>query len=262
MRAIVRRPRRRRLVPAFIPLLACLAAASACCLPSGGQPFGPLAAERLLLELPAAPEAWTGLPELSFRLSWRDGEGRFRSAWLDAGSRLEVRVRRGLPQALLAEPYSLGRPLRPAGALYPVGLGKEGRLPLDWRGGWAASVFRTLEEGGEDPAAYDFGRLSRELEARGGDPWATLAPLAAAGLLASGRFRADRLDPPPRFPVSLPGPGPWWPESPLAAGPAPDSEGGGWAVGLEPGFHRYYGPGRLLSAQVEATGEAMVLVSP
>lgn len=259
MSALVpRRERRAGLFPAFLPLLAGLAGVAAC-----GLPFGPASRERLLVELPPAPEAWSGLPGLAFRLSWRDEEGRLRSAAILPGSAREVTLRRGLPQALLAEPESLGRPLRAAGALYPAGLGGEaGRLRLDWREGWTASVFRILEEGGDEPAAYDFGRLSRELTAAGGDPWATLAPEVAAGLLASGRFRADRLDPPPRFPVALPGPGPWLPESPLAPAPAANPGGEGYAALLEAGFHRFYGPAATLSVQVDGEGGALVVPSP
>lgn len=243
----------------FLPLLA------ASCLSCGGPGFP---GHELLLVLPEAPEAWSGLPELEFELSWRGEEGRLEEAQAKPGERLRIRVARGSCQAILALPRSgasgLGRYLRPAGALYPEALeGGESSagaelLRLGWAGGYAASVWRELERGGLDPAGYDINRLVASALEKGPDPW-KLEPLEVAARLASSSFRIGLYTEGERFPVSLPG-SPWAPESPFAAPPSvvpgagPSSLAADSGTELGPGLWRFLGPSETLLVRVEEDG--------
>jgi len=204
--------------------------------------------------LPEAPSSWAALAGLRMSLSWRDPGGCLRRAEAEAGSYIDIEVERGFPQALLAQTFSSGKQLLPAGALYPEALvgGKVDELRLDWRGVYAASVALALEGGGIDPSGFDLYALVDGAIARAGDPW-LVAPLEAARRLAEGSFRIDRYKAPKRFDLSLPGPAPWIPESPFASAP----EGEALSVKLPEGLWRFVGEGRELFASVDAKGAAI-----
>jgi hypothetical protein len=249
-------------------LLSVLLFSSSCALPD-------LSSERLLLSFPEPPPSWAFLGLSSFRVRWRDASGLGREAVVEAGGKLEVSVRRGGFQALLAYPEGRGRGLAPAGALYPEGLeardpyGLEAEprpLGLSWAGGWLASVCSRLEAGGLEPEGFDLGGLARLAEA--GDPWLA-EPGAVALRLSEGRFRSSLVSGPTLFTVALPGPGPWAPESPLA--PAPRAATGEAAAGeadspfeaeLPEGCHLFVGLGESLLVSVDGKGSSCLVRRP
>jgi hypothetical protein len=250
-------PRPRR--APFLSLLAASFLAVGC---DSLSPFSGPGAHRLLLVLPAIPGSWRALQGLKFRLSWKGVGGRWENAIADPGSEREIEVQRGRFQAVLAEPILGTRLLRPAGALYPQMLsgpifglpaGRD-RLELDWMGGYEASVARALERADLDPQAYDIVRLGDEARARVSDPW-VLSALDAARKLAAGGFRSDYFKEPIRFPASLPGPGPWAPESPFAA--APVAAGGEWSALLPAGSSLFLGESLDLLVSLDEAGTAV-----
>jgi hypothetical protein len=240
---------------------ACFAAALpalflASCSPDGWGLPRAMEAHEIRAFFPSVPASWTFLPGLKMSLSWRDPEGRLRSAEAEPGSSLCIEVERGFPQALIASPSSSGKPLFPAGALYPEALvarkGGEERdqLRLDWRGGYAASVAAALEKGGVDPSGYDLYALVDEAVSRAEDPW-LVSPLATARRLAESDFRIDSYRKPKRFSLGLPGMGPWAPESPFAPGPEASS------VRLPEGLWRFVGIDEELFVSVDKKGKAI-----
>ena len=226
---------------------------------------GPPAVHRLDVALPEPPASWACLPDLRFELRWRDAAGLERSSDASPGSRVQIEVKRGRPQAILALPAPCSRgmepmePMEPAGALYPEALEAtdSDALSLDWPGGYAASIALDLESAGLDPWAYDLSRLAAEGLARSGDPW-LLPALEAARRLAEGSFRADAFRERSRSAVVLPGPGPWAPESPFAA--APLGSGEGPLAMLPEGLSRFVGPAGELLVSVDAEGNATCLI--
>ena len=232
---------------------------------------GPFMEDAVLVRLPETPGAWAGAADIRFRLEWRDTGGIARSVLAGPGEEVEIVLRRGLGQEVLAYPeYIRGcgsRSLRPAGALYPYGLsgrvggGWEGcRLELGWEEGWIASVSRRLAAGGQDPRAFNLTRLSAELASRGVDPW-FIDPAEAARRLAAGNFKASLIVEPERFPVGLPAGGPWLTESALAPSPVA-GPGGTWSVALPAGVSILVGPGSSLAIEVGAEGQASIVSLP
>ena len=219
-------------------------------------------AHRLRVVLPPFPSAWASLPDQRFALSWRGVRGERRSLSADPGSVVEIEVERGYPQSVLAIPSSAGRGLKPAGALYPeaiaargvavrgVAAGSDGadELVLDWMGGYVAQVAAELEGSGLDPRLYALGRLAREAESRGADPWILGAP-ETARRLAERSFRATAFCDPKRYACSLPVGGAWAPESPFAL--APRASGGGVEADLPAALWRFQG----LDAELLVSGE-------
>ena len=241
------------------PFISLLALSLASC----SSPLGFPGLHRLVLLLPEAPASWSCLGEPSFELEWIGADGRREAARGGPGGRIEVRLPRGLSQAIVARPRLAGHELSPAGALYPsrlaAGEGRfvlpgsgPGELALDWAGGYAAEVWRQLEDWGLEPRRFDLARLAGEAASRAADPWAALAPREAARRLAAGCFRADALRERAAFPASLPGPGPWAPESPLAA--PPRAEAGAWAAELPEGSWRFVGREAELIVSMDAAG--------
>jgi hypothetical protein len=213
--------------------------------------------QELRVILPVVPASWASLPGLKMSLAWRDPEGSLRSSETGPGSSLRIEVKRGFPQALVAQPSSLGMLLLPAGALYPEALaaraggGETDELRLDWRGGYAASIASELEGGGVDPSGFDLYSLVDEAIVRAEDPW-IVPPLEIARLLAEGDFRIDHYRKPKRFGFNLPGPESWAPESPFAAAPA----GSASTVFLPEGLWRFVGRGKELFVSVDEKGRA------
>jgi len=228
----------------------------ASCAPAfgSGPAFGILSRHELILILPPAPSAWAMLPDLRMSVAWKASGGSLRSASAAPGSSLRIEVDRGIPQAILALPSTRGSALMPAGALYPDGLdgpidGGEGadELVLDWTGGYAASVATALAGAGLDPWSFDLSRLAREASARCADPW-LVSPHEAARRLSALEFRISLYADPTRSAVSLPGPGPWAPESPFE--PAPE----GAVAMLSEGLWRFVSPCGELLAALDAEG--------
>lgn len=238
-----------------------LAAGMASCNRPLGQ--GSLGTHLVTLVLPGLPLSWAGAEGLRFRVEWRDGGGVRHGALAAPGSSLEVELARGVAQEVLAFPVCRGRELRPAGARYPADLdsGPDGGLglaclPLGWKGGWIASLSRRLASGGYDPEGFNLGRLTAILEGGEMDPW-LLEPGEAAGRLVSGTFRFSLFPDPPRFPVALPGPGPWLAESALAPQPRPVADGS-WIADLPEGVSIVLGPDGILAIGVDPSGESTI----
>ena len=223
----------------------------AACAPACGDP----GRHEFFLALPPTPAAWSRLPDLLVKVTWKTAGGGLRSALAKPGSTLRAEVDRGRPQAILALPISRGRELRPAGAFYPEGLtdGRAGDagdlLVLDWTGGYAASVAFALSRAGLDPWCYDLSRLAREAFARCSDPWLIPATEAARRLSAL-EFRLDAYKEPARHVLTLPGPGPWAPESPFENAPASST------VLLSEGLWRFLDSDGELILAVDAEGRA------
>jgi hypothetical protein len=227
-------------------------------------------AHRLRITLPEAPASWAFLPDLRMALSWRGPGGGILSAPASPGGSMEIEVERGRPQELLALPSSAGRALRPAGALYPEALASAppasgaltDELALDWLGGYLAYVALALEGAGIDPRTYDLDRLSREAASRSGDPWVLPAGEVAARLVEGG-FRASAFDDPERRRVALPGEGPWAPESPFAAAPAPAAGSeAGIVADLPVGLWRFVGIEEELIVSLEGNGCSTWVIRP
>jgi hypothetical protein len=218
------------------------------------------------LRLPAVPPSWDFLTDLSFTVRWRGGDGLLHERRAAPASTMTIDVERGASQAIVALPVTAAGALRPAGARYPADLA-EGNgawgppapvvLALDWRGGWLGEVHRQLELRGHDPERFNLSRLGEELSEPGLDPW-QLAPGSAAERLAEGRFSVRLLDPPERFPVVLPGPGPWAFESALAAPPV-DEGPDGWKMALPVGQWLLLGPESAIVVGVGEDGAALVV---
>ena len=116
---------------------------------------------------------------------------------------------------------------RPAGAVYPFGVG-DGELILDWKGGVAAHFYGELAMVGgsstRSPDLFDWPRFlellgsAPILEAVQGDPWLVDWTEVALKTRASG-FDRRRLVPRPSDPqrFALPDEGPWFPSSPFGA---------------------------------------------
>jgi hypothetical protein len=195
------------------------------------------------------------------RLSWMEPGGSLRSLLAEPGSRHEIKVRRGSPQAIVALPISSGRSLCPAGALYPEGLAgrKAGEgmdeLSLDWRGGYAASLFAALEGGGVDPCGFDLYALVDQAIARSSDPW-LLAPLEVARRLTASGFRIDAFKKPKLMAVDLVPGRSWAPESPFAAAPVPLRSAAAEIAQLPEGLWRFVGEDSELFVSVDSSGRA------
>jgi hypothetical protein len=228
---------------------------ASCSLPAG-SPYGAMGSHEVLLILPPLPPGWAFLPDFRMALTWRGLDGRLRSALALPGTSLRIEVERGLPQSILALPSSAGRGLMPAGALYPEALAASAgdELVLDWKGGYAASVALALLGGGVDPWGYDLSKLADEALARCGDPWLIPAH-ETARRLADLDFRIDPFKEPLYRKVSLPGSGPWAPESPFAAVPTASTAGDSVAS-LSEGLWRFLSPGEELLVSMDAEGRA------
>jgi hypothetical protein len=220
---------------------------------------GPLLLEKVRVSLPELPAVWEGLGEPSFTLGWRDAEGRPRSMPARPGASLRLELPRGMEQPLLFSGEAGGIPLLPAGASFPAARapGREAAVALSWEGGWSATVEALLEGAGLAADRYDLGLLGALARERLGDPW-LLDPREAARRLAAGSMRLSWLSMPELQPVELPSPGPWFPESALAAAPRP-LPGGSWEALLPPGLSRFVGRGLELLV-LRGEGEPLVLV--
>lgn len=215
-----------------------------------------LGRDAICVELPERPSSWAVLPDLEWRLNWRGSDGALRESLVSGGS-VSIEVGRGLSQAILAYPESAGRILDPAGALYPADLNGS-RLSLGWMRGWEAEVYRLLEREGLSPETVNFPRLDRELTSRSVDPW-LMSPLEAARRLASASFKATALESPRLFPVAIPGPGPWAPESPLCPAPEASQDGQGFSSMLPSGCFIFFGATERLCVSVDSGGRALII---
>jgi hypothetical protein len=227
----------------------------------------PLLMDRVSLSLPCIPESWKGLDGIDCMLSWRDPRGKQRRQRVEPGGLVELELARGRCQALLFEPRIRGHPLKPGGAIYPWDLEFSPGLPsisvsaisLDWQGGWAASLFRILDEEGPGAGGFDLPRLAMEARRRLSDPWA-IDPRIVARRLIEGSFRLDTLREPSLMELRLPGPGPWHPESPLAQLPSPIE--GGYSALLYPGLQHLFGPDLELFVAPRGDSEPALIVMP
>ncbi|MCE1197170.1 hypothetical protein LWX53_11820 [bacterium] len=209
----------------------------------------------IILAAPGRPRPWRGAHALRYRVAWRDAEGFARSALVGEGEEIALRLKRGAPQAILAEPLWEGQRLFPAGALYPRDLeAPPGDLPsldpdrmaLSFASGYAAAVAAIMEEKGVDPWGFPIEKLASVPVGAGKDPW-DLPPWKAADAILGGTFRASAF-PAARAAFALPDGAEWLPESPFCAF---GDEGGGRISSLADGLHLFFAEGLTLAVRVE-----------
>jgi hypothetical protein len=245
--------------------------------------FGSLGIHELVISSPSRPEIWRGIPHIEYRLTWRNPEGLIEEASLKEGESISIRVARGAFQCLrmecLARYSAAGHEyrLRPAGILYPFESSRIGdALQASWTEGYICEVGASLERGGYDPAMFNLSRLETLLEEKGIDPWLR-SGIRTARDLAEGRFRGEDFDPRDLFPVDLPLPGPWYPESPFGR-PVVESlkdfkldlrdresklsGSSRLSVDLPIGIHAFSGPGGGILVELGEDGRGIWVRSP
>ncbi len=173
--------------------------------------------------IPDPPGTWVrAFPDLSFRLAFPDGSGRWQSRSVeDRGLTAGISCSKAGNTPVLAYPVS-GRSaglLRPAGGLYPADLRDQGRdgerLELSWQRGCLALVFAGLAERGIDTSLVNSARLASFM-ARHPDPWVLDLDRIVEKLILDD-FSAYDIDILPSRDVTLlPGAGEWFLESPFA----------------------------------------------
>ncbi len=212
--------------------------------------------------IPSFPPGWAGLEGMELVLVWRDGEGRRQRLPVEPGKGVSIGLPQGRRRAILVEAWYRGRPLRPAGALWPDDLCRPADkfaspvLKARWFEGWTASVLVALDDFGAE-RGVDFVRLDAEARARLPDPW-LIDPKEVALAIRERNFRSDSLSTGKARTFILPQGGPWIPESPFAE--APTRQDGSWLARLSPGFHRWYSRDLELFAAIPAEGDPVILV--
>ena len=236
----------------------------AACLGLAACEAGLAGSELVEVVIPQLPASFIGLGDVELLLRWWDEAGRTLERPVSPGECLSISLPRHAGGTLLVEAWHRGRRLRPAGALYPEGFepailplprGKP-RLVVRWEDGWCASVWRLIEEAGGAPS-YDFARLGKESAARLPDPW-TVEPRIVAKALLEGSFRSDQLRVRGARVVSLPGPGPWFPDSPLAQ--VPQASESGYSTILGTGLWHFYSRGLELFVACGTDSEPVMLI--
>ncbi len=204
----------------------------------------------LLVSPPVRPEVWRDIPSVEYILSWKDSEGRIEATRLKEGETVRIYLPRGKFQCLRLDCFArfsvAGKEfrLRPAGILYPFESARSGdSVVASWLQGYVCEVGEALGRGGYDPSAFNLSRLETLLEDMGCDPWHNSCAQTAKDL-AQGRFRREDFTPPALFPVTLPPPGAWIPESPLGM-PVVESR---TANTLDPGRIQEIAPGTSCSS--------------
>jgi len=210
----------------------------------------------------AIPPYWKGLEGIELVLVWRDVAGSQRRLPVSPGESRAIELQRGQRSAVIVEASYKGRPLRPAGAIWPddlsltAGISGSQRLETRWFEGWTACVLRALDDLGEE-GGVDFVRLDAEARARLADPW-LVDPRRVALAILERSFRVDSLSVGASRRMILPPVGPWYGESPFAE--APILLDGEWEVDVAPGFHRWYSGDLELFVAVPADGEPVMLL--
>ncbi|MCF7927790.1 MAG: hypothetical protein K9L68_02110 [Spirochaetales bacterium] len=189
---------------------------------SGCSFFGPEAElEVIAPELPGGLSAALGRSglEASGRIISRDLTGGKQSVVCAPGAAGTVRLPKRPGRALL---YEFGVPgtglrVRPAGAVFPVGLDGGGSLRLRWRDGPAAELLLAAEAGGVDTSRLNTGRLVKEISERiDGSTW-RLDRALLSKTLEAGEMKAYRIREKEDFEISLLLPeGIWLPLDPMA----------------------------------------------
>ncbi len=234
-----------------------------------------LQVHELIVSPPPRPEIWHEIPYIEYRIYWRNPEGGMEERRLEENERAVVSVSRGVFQCMKMEAIARFTPsgeafrLRPAGMLYPHESARSGdRLVASWSQGYICEVDEALERGSFDPDEFNLPRMEAIVDGASADPW--FRPIAeSAKDLTEGRFRQDAFAPARQFHVRLPGPGPWYPESPFgeAVVELPEagceketfqSEGKSMipvlGAKLPAGIQGYFGPSGRLLVKVEEDG--------
>jgi hypothetical protein len=155
----------------------------------------------IVLRLPEYPDPWAEVLAArgaAFSLYAADSSGLALVAdSMPPGGRARFRAEDARFRAFIAYPEILGLRLRPAGALSrartaTASASAEGlEILLGFTGGWEASLAAELLAVSPEAAeGFDWLRLERELEERGGDPW-ILSPRDAAARVLDGSFTAS-----------------------------------------------------------------------
>ena len=214
------------------------------------------------LEVPPIPPSWAGLGGIELFVVWRDVEGLRHRIPARPNSIVSIELPKGIRRPIFVEAWYRGRPLKPAGALWPddllrsPGLASLPKLKARWFEGWMATIVSGLDDSGVD-RGIDFPRLDAEARARLPDPW-LVDPQAVILAIRNGEFRSDSLKATPALPLVLPTGGPWFAESPFPDPPRPSAEG--WVTMVAPGFHRWYSKDLELFAALPDEGESVMLL--
>ncbi|HUX41277.1 MAG TPA: hypothetical protein VMV83_08955 [Rectinemataceae bacterium] len=212
--------------------------------------------------IPSIPPAWAGLAGIELVLVWRDSAGDKRREFASPGESRAIKLPQGLRRAIIVEAWYRGRPLRPAGALWPDDLTfSSGSRPapflkIRWFEGWTASVLLALDNAGEGHG-IDLARLDLEARARLSDPW-LVDPARVALAIRERTFRSDFLISGAMRELALPPGGPWIAESPFASEPI--LREGEWVALMATGSHRWYSRDLELFVAVPEAGDAVMLV--
>jgi hypothetical protein len=201
-------------------ILVVAAALAACCFISCA-PFGGDA--ELEAVMPQIPGHWAAaFPDLRFRLViCGRGENGGELDVPASASSVRIACPKAANTAVLAYPESAraGGFLRPAGALYPLDVRRDGArdvLSFTWEAGCSAWILSRLRELGFDTSLVNATRLRAELASHP-DPWA-LDVQKIVEKLAEGAFTAYDIDSLPSRDVQLqPGKGNWFLESPASS---------------------------------------------
>lgn len=231
-------------------------------------PFLPLACEAgwaycsVTVRAPDMPAAWSGAggaDAWELRWTWLGGAGG--PVTLSPGQLAALALPRTGAAAIECRPAFGQRRGKPLGAMWPADRRADGSVEPDGPGGYAASLASALFRAGWDAARFDLGRFGREAALRMADPW-DREPASFAAAVAEGRFRADRLNQPSRFSVTLGG---------IPCALASDSPWGGVLVPgqdglahieMAAGLRRWFGSGYSLSVSVDASGSACWSLEP
>jgi hypothetical protein len=179
-----------------------LAAALCACLGVAlGGACSPVDSSDLVLRLPEYPDAWADVLAArgaAFSLYRADFSGLALVAdSMPPGGRARFRAEDARFRAFIAYPEAPGLRLRPSGALLRARAASASvpdggfEIPLDFRGGWEASLAAELLAASPEAAeGFDWIRLDTELRERGGDPW-ILPPREAAARVLDGSFTSS-----------------------------------------------------------------------
>jgi hypothetical protein len=205
------------------------------------------------ITLPAFPPHWSGAD--CWELDWRSMDVTGEACSAMPGDMVVLLLPRTTAAAIRCRPvFGTSRGF-PYGAIWPLDLPYGQELELDSSGGLAAELAFRLYQGGYDAACFNLRRFAVESESRQDDPWdSDFAGLAHAA--AEGRFRADHLNAPGRFPVVVHGlTGPMAPDSPWGTVLEPDLLGQAVLM-VSPGFRRWFGSTQELVVSVAPDGSS------
>lgn len=197
----------------------------------------------VMVDLPPIPDVWNNTVDIiGFRLIYPDmnAEPAEIVCLPDEEIVVELMKRNNVP--VLAYPIcKRGGTLRPAGALFPLHLGEDGKLLLSWYNGFSALLFSRLWAVGTAGEAVNSERLLEEIREKAPvNPW-TLDLDSMVEAFSYSTFHSRIIDNLPVYDVVLTGrTGDWVVSDPFVRPVRADSGGTLTVSDLYPGmFHLY-----------------------